>query len=58
MGGLLAVGMGSSNLPRFIVVEYRGADKYSKGKKKVSKTIALVGKGVTFDSGGISIKPY
>lgn len=58
MGGLLAVGMGSSNLPRFIVVEFRGADKYSKGKKKVNKTIALVGKGVTFDSGGISIKPY
>ncbi len=57
MGGLLAVGMGSSNLPRFIVIEYKGADKYSKGKKKVNKTIALVGKGVTFDSGGISIKP-
>jgi leucyl aminopeptidase len=55
MGGLLAVGMGSKNMPRFVVIEYIGADKYS--KKKSNKTIALVGKGVTFDSGGISIKP-
>lgn len=58
MGALLAVGMGSSNLPRFIVINYDGADKYLKVKKKSNRTIALVGKGVTFDSGGISIKPY
>lgn len=51
MGGLLAVGMGSDNPPRFIAIEYKGV-KSSKGKK-----IALVGKGVTFDTGGISIKP-
>jgi leucyl aminopeptidase len=51
MGGLLAVGMGSENPPRFIVMEYKGKVN---GKKK---KIALVGKGVTFDSGGISIKP-
>lgn len=57
MGGLLAVGMGSSNLPRFITIHYDGARKYSRRSKK-SRTIALVGKGVTFDSGGISIKPY
>ncbi len=49
MGGVIAVGKGSDNPPRFIVIEYNG----SKQKKK----IALVGKGVTFDSGGISIKP-
>jgi leucyl aminopeptidase len=48
---------GSNNLPRFIVIEYNGATKYSKVKKKIVKTIALVGKGVTFDSGGISINP-
>ncbi len=54
MGGLLAVGSGSANPPRFIVLEYKGA---SKGKATSSKTTALVGKGVTFDSGGISIKP-
>lgn len=57
MGGLLAVGMGSSNPPRFIVIEYNGASKYYKKKNK-SKFVALVGKGITFDSGGISIKPY
>jgi leucyl aminopeptidase len=54
MGGLLAVGMGSSNPPRFIVMKYNGSAKVKKSK---TKTIALVGKGVTFDSGGISIKP-
>ncbi len=52
MGGLLAVGSGSINTPRFIIMDYKGA-----GKNKKSKTVALVGKGVTFDSGGISIKP-
>ncbi|RPI73894.1 MAG: leucyl aminopeptidase [Ignavibacteriales bacterium] len=51
MGGLLAVGMGSQNPPRFIVMEYKGS---SRSKKK---KISLVGKGVTFDTGGISIKP-
>ncbi|MEO8399307.1 MAG: leucyl aminopeptidase [Ignavibacteriaceae bacterium] len=51
MGGLLAVGMGSVNPPRFIIMDYQ-----PKSKAKI-KTIALVGKGVTFDTGGISIKP-
>jgi len=51
MGGLLAVGMGSENPPRFIILEYKGS---TAGKKK---KVALVGKGITFDSGGISIKP-
>ena len=49
MGGLMAVGMGSANPPRFIILEYKGSKK--------SKTFSLVGKGVTFDAGGISIKP-
>ncbi len=52
MGGVLAVGKGSDFPPRFIVIEYNGA-----GKNKKKKKVALVGKGVTFDSGGISIKP-
>lgn len=56
MGGLLAVGKGSSNKPRFIILHYKPTAK-SKGKKKRMKKIALVGKGVTFDSGGISLKP-
>ncbi len=48
MGALLAVAQGSVEEPRFIVLEYRGAE---------SAPIVLVGKGVTFDTGGISIKP-
>jgi leucyl aminopeptidase len=48
MGALLAVSQGSALEPRFIVLEYRGAE---------AAPVVLVGKGVTFDSGGISIKP-
>lgn len=52
MGGLLAVGKGSSAKPRFIVIEYKPKSKTGSGKR-----IALVGKGVTFDSGGYCVKP-
>ncbi|HEU4799577.1 MAG TPA: leucyl aminopeptidase [Gemmatimonadales bacterium] len=48
MGALLAVAQGSAQEPRFIVLEYKGAE---------GAPVVLVGKGVTFDSGGISIKP-
>ena len=48
-GGILAVGQGSDSPPRLLVLEYR--------VPKAKKTIVLVGKGVTFDSGGISLKP-
>ncbi|OLC09262.1 MAG: leucyl aminopeptidase [Gemmatimonadetes bacterium 13_1_40CM_66_11] len=48
MGALLAVAQGSAEEPRFIVLEYHGG---------TGAPIALIGKGVTFDSGGISIKP-
>lgn len=47
MGGVLAVNRGSHHPPKFIILEYKG------GKE----TICFVGKGITFDSGGISIKP-
>lgn len=57
MGGLIAIGQGSSNKPRFIVLEYKPTIKSKKNKKNKTKTIALVGKGITFDTGGISIKP-
>lgn len=50
MGSLLSVSQGSSQPAKLIVMEYR------KGKKD-SKPVALVGKGVTFDTGGISLKP-
>jgi leucyl aminopeptidase len=50
MGGLLAVNQGSQDPPTFTIMEYKPAGK-------ARKRIALVGKGITFDSGGISIKP-
>ena len=50
MGGLLGVAAGSAQEPRFIVMEYFGA-------AKSKKPLAFVGKGLTFDTGGISIKP-
>lgn len=50
MGALLAVAQGSEQPPHFVILEYNGAEK---GQKPV----VLVGKGVTFDSGGICIKP-
>lgn len=50
MGALLSVAKGSRQPPKFIVVRYDGA--HSK-----EKPIVLVGKGITFDTGGISLKP-
>lgn len=51
MGGVLGVAQGSVNEPRFIVMEYKPANA------KNTQPVVLVGKGVTFDTGGISIKP-
>ncbi len=50
MGGVLGVGQGSEQESQFIVVEYWGTDKKT-------PPYVVVGKGVTFDTGGISIKP-
>jgi leucyl aminopeptidase len=50
MGSLLSVSKGSHQPPRFIVLRYSGA-----GKK--DRPVVLVGKGITFDTGGISINP-
>ena len=47
-GGIMAVGKGSANPPRLIVLEYGGGE---------GPPVALVGKAVTFDTGGISLKP-
>lgn len=49
MGAYLAVGQGSVNPPEFIHMKYTG--------KNVKKQIALIGKGICFDSGGLDIKP-
>lgn len=52
MGAILAVGQGSDRPPRLIVLEH-GATK----RRKDKGTLVLVGKGITFDSGGLSLKP-
>jgi len=52
MRALLAVSGGSSQPPVFLVLEYFGAKK-----SKQSKPVVLVGKGITFDSGGLNLKP-
>jgi leucyl aminopeptidase len=48
-GGILGVGTGSSRPPRLVRLHYKGP--------KAGRKVALVGKGITFDTGGISIKP-
>ena len=50
MGGILSVTQGSKRDPRFIVLEYNGT-------AKSNKPIVFCGKGITFDTGGISLKP-
>ncbi len=50
MGALLGVGRGSAQPPRFIVLDY-------KPKGRIKTTIVFAGKGITFDTGGISLKP-
>ncbi len=49
-GGIIGVGKGSSRAPRLVRLTHKGA-------KRNGKRVALVGKGITFDTGGISIKP-
>jgi len=49
MGGMLAVNKGSKEPPKFVILEYNPQNKCD--------TVLLVGKGLTFDSGGISLKP-
>ncbi|MEK6983914.1 MAG: leucyl aminopeptidase [Nanoarchaeota archaeon] len=51
MGCFIGVSQGSVNKPRLVILEYHGAEKSQ-------KPIAIVGKGVTFDSGGLNLKPY
>ncbi|GAA2643069.1 MULTISPECIES: leucyl aminopeptidase [Streptomyces] len=48
-GGIMGVGKGSENLPRLVKLTYT--------HPKAEKTLAFVGKGITYDSGGISLKP-
>ncbi|MDF1578448.1 MAG: leucyl aminopeptidase [Desulfurivibrionaceae bacterium] len=50
MGGIVAVNQGSAQPPKMVVLEYRSTGR-------AAPTLLLVGKGLTFDSGGISLKP-
>lgn len=50
-GAMIAVGQASEHQPRLVVLEYNGTGK------KNSRPVALIGKGVTFDTGGYSLKP-
>jgi leucyl aminopeptidase len=54
-GGVVAVGMGSVSPPRFIELSYTPSDDVAGGP--LATHVVLVGKGITFDSGGLSLKP-
>jgi leucyl aminopeptidase len=59
-GGVVGVGKGSSRPPRLVRLVHRGAKNKARARgaqKGGAKKVALVGKGITFDTGGISIKP-
>ena len=55
MGSFLSVAAGSDQAPRFIIIKYKPTGKSNSNSEQ--KPIVLVGKGVTFDTGGISLKP-
>ncbi len=65
MGALLGVAQGSEREPKLVVMQWNGASKPAPksgpgkpaGKRKSASPIAFIGKGVTFDTGGISLKP-
>ena len=55
-GGVVGVGQGAAAPPRFVQIDYKPSRKSSGGARK-ARHVVLVGKGITFDSGGLSIKP-
>lgn len=58
MGGLLGVGQGAKDKPKFIIVEYFGKGKSKKKNEKSDDApVVFVGKGITFDTGGLQVKP-
>jgi leucyl aminopeptidase len=54
-GALLGVAQGSANEPRTVIMQWHGTS--GNGRKAKNRPLAFIGKGVTFDTGGISIKP-
>jgi len=57
LGGLIAVNLGSEEPPRFLKLTYEPATELTEALPGELATVALVGKGITFDSGGLSLKP-
>ena len=57
MGALLAVGQGTKNETKFIIAEYWGAGKPAGKNDTKKQPVVLIGKGVTYDTGGLNIKP-
>ena len=58
MGSLLAVGQGTKSETKFIVAEYWGAGKETgKNVSKEKQPVVLIGKGITYDTGGLNVKP-
>lgn len=58
MGCLMAVGQASEHLPRLVIMRWPGSPGTKTSAKKNKKPITFVGKGITFDSGGLNIKPF
>jgi leucyl aminopeptidase len=56
-GGILNVGQASETPPRLIRLDYAPSQKSGRAKSRKAPTVVLVGKGITFDTGGLSIKP-
>jgi leucyl aminopeptidase len=56
-GGILGVGQASATPPRLVRIDYTPARKLSRGAARRTPTVVLVGKGITFDTGGLSMKP-
>ena len=57
MGALLGVGQGSDRPSRLVIMRWRGVKSGKDGKEAGNRPVAFIGKGVCFDTGGISIKP-
>lgn len=56
-GAHLAVGQGSAFKPRVVIMRWHGGKKKKKGKAAMKSPLAFVGKGLTFDTGGVNLKP-
>ena len=57
MGGIIGVGKGSMHEPQFIIMEYLPVRAPRRKHEAIEQPIVLVGKGVTFDTGGLNLKP-